>query len=257
MNLEQPLTLFNLIQTFESGGIYIVLFVVALLYLHLKGTDADKKVFVYTALFLLLTIFNPFFISLAMKVVPNEKSTYYRYIWLLPVLIVIAYSTVKLLMEKFSKKQKVSIVCVIVLLTVLFGSPVTNEIWVQGKPENIYKIPDSVLATCTIIENNKEEEQTTAIFANAISGFVRQYDKSIQMPFVHYPAYVSNVASEILLRPLANLKIITIHLGNGSSMCAVKNGKSIDTTMGFTPLEGLIMGTRCGDIDASVLEYIS
>ncbi|MEF9989768.1 MAG: hypothetical protein RR716_04580 [Christensenellaceae bacterium] len=130
-----------------------------------------------------------------MKVVPNEKSTYYRYVWLLPVLIVIAYSTVKLLMEKFSKKQKVSIVCVVVLLTVLFGSPVTNEIWVQGKPENIYKIPDSVLATCTIIENNKEEEQTTAIFANAISGFVRQYDESIQMPFVHYPAYVSNVAS--------------------------------------------------------------
>ena len=51
--------------------------------------------------------------------------------------------------------------------------------------------------------------------------------------------------------------MITIHLGNGSSVCAVKYGKSIDTSMGFTPLEGLIMGTRCGDLDASVLEYIS
>ncbi|MEG0586195.1 MAG: hypothetical protein RR764_10515 [Oscillospiraceae bacterium] len=194
MNLEQPLTLVNLVQTFENGGIYIALFVVALLYLYLKGTDTDKKVFVYAALFLLLTVFNPFFIWLAIEAVPNEKSTYYRYIWLLPVLIVIAYAVSKLLIGKFSKKQKVSIVCVFALLVVLFGSPVTNEIWAQGKPENIYKIPDSVLATCTIIENNKEEERPTAVFDNSIGSFVRQYDAFIQMPFVYYPSYVSDVA---------------------------------------------------------------
>jgi acetate kinase len=51
--------------------------------------------------------------------------------------------------------------------------------------------------------------------------------------------------------------IITLHLGNGASACAIKGGKSIDTSMGFTPLEGLIMGTRCGDIDPSVVEFIS
>jgi acetate kinase len=50
--------------------------------------------------------------------------------------------------------------------------------------------------------------------------------------------------------------IITLHLGNGCSMCAIKGGKSIDTSMGMTPLEGLMMGTRCGDIDATVVEYL-
>jgi acetate kinase len=54
-----------------------------------------------------------------------------------------------------------------------------------------------------------------------------------------------------------NTNIITLHLGNGSSACAIKDGKSIATSMGFTPLEGLVMGTRCGDIDPTVVEYIS
>ncbi len=69
--------------------------------------------------------------------------------------------------------------------------------------------------------------------------------------------YVSGELAKRIGKPIEELKLITIHLGNGSSVCAVKNGKSIDTSMGFTPLEGLIMGTRCGDLDASVLEYIA
>ena len=69
--------------------------------------------------------------------------------------------------------------------------------------------------------------------------------------------FVSNEVAKLLKKPLKKLKIITIHLGNGSSMAAVKNGVSIDTSMGFTPLEGLIMGTRSGDIDASVVGYIA
>ncbi len=68
--------------------------------------------------------------------------------------------------------------------------------------------------------------------------------------------YVSTKAAEILNKNINELKIITAHLGNGCSMAAVKNGKSIDTTMGFTPLEGLLMGTRSGDIDPSVILYI-
>lgn len=51
-------------------------------------------------------------------------------------------------------------------------------------------------------------------------------------------------------------KIISIHLGNGASICAIKNGKSVDTSMGFTPLEGLVMGTRCGDVDVGILTFM-
>ncbi len=54
-----------------------------------------------------------------------------------------------------------------------------------------------------------------------------------------------------------NTNIITLHLGNGASACAIKNGKSIDTSMGFTPLEGLMMGTRCGDIDPTIIDFLA
>jgi acetate kinase len=68
--------------------------------------------------------------------------------------------------------------------------------------------------------------------------------------------YVALRAADILNKPYDRLKIITAHLGNGCSMAAIDQGKSIDTTMGFTPLEGLLMGTRVGDMDPSVILYI-
>lgn len=64
--------------------------------------------------------------------------------------------------------------------------------------------------------------------------------------------YVSKRAADIMGKSFENLKIITCHLGNGASITAIDKGKSIDTSMGFTPLEGLVMGTRCGDIDPAI-----
>lgn len=69
--------------------------------------------------------------------------------------------------------------------------------------------------------------------------------------------FVAQRAAEILGRKLEDLKIISCHLGNGASMCAIQNGKSFDTSMGMTPVEGLVMGTRSGDIDAGALLYIA
>ncbi|MBI5057156.1 MAG: acetate kinase [Nitrospirae bacterium] len=69
--------------------------------------------------------------------------------------------------------------------------------------------------------------------------------------------YVANRAAGHLGRPLLELDLITLHLGNGASAAALKGGKSIDTSMGMTPLEGLIMGTRCGDIDPAIQFYLS
>ncbi|MBR9976953.1 MAG: acetate kinase, partial [Bacteroidetes bacterium] len=68
--------------------------------------------------------------------------------------------------------------------------------------------------------------------------------------------FVSNRIAEILGKPITDLKTITCHLGNGCSMAAVMHGQSVDTTMGFTPLEGLIMGTRSGDLDPQLILYI-
>ena len=68
--------------------------------------------------------------------------------------------------------------------------------------------------------------------------------------------YVSQRAAAMLGKPIEELKIITCHLGNGSSVAAVDGGKSVDTSMGFTPLAGVPMGTRSGDLDAGILEYL-
>lgn len=68
--------------------------------------------------------------------------------------------------------------------------------------------------------------------------------------------YVSHRAAEMLGKPFEQCKIITLHLGNGASMAAVRNGNVVDTTMGFTPLEGLVMGTRSGDIDPAIVFFL-
>ena len=70
-------------------------------------------------------------------------------------------------------------------------------------------------------------------------------------------SFVSKRAAEVAGKPYEDLKIIVCHLGNGASLSAVKNGKSVDTSMGLTPLEGLIMGTRSGDMDPAIMEFIA
>ncbi len=68
--------------------------------------------------------------------------------------------------------------------------------------------------------------------------------------------YVASRAAELLSRPLGELQLVSVHLGNGCSACAVRGGESVDTTMGLTPLEGLVMGTRSGDVDPGALGYV-
>ena len=70
-------------------------------------------------------------------------------------------------------------------------------------------------------------------------------------------SFVSKKAAEVMGKPLEELKTIVCHLGNGSSVSAVLGGKSVDTSMGLTPLEGLVMGTRSGDIDPAIMEFIA
>lgn len=70
-------------------------------------------------------------------------------------------------------------------------------------------------------------------------------------------SFVSKRTAELLDRPYEETKTIVCHLGNGASICAVENGKSVDTSMGLTPLEGLVMGTRCGDIDPAIMEFLA
>lgn len=109
-----------------------------------------------------------------------------------------------------------------------------------------------------------------AVFDTAFHQTMEDYVYTYALPYEYYEkygfrrygfhgtshSYVAHKAAEIIGKDIRELKIITCHLGNGASITAVKYGRSIDTSMGFTPLEGLIMGTRCGDIDPSIVLYI-
>ena len=70
----------------------------------------------------------------------------------------------------------------------------------------------------------------------------------------HY--YVSREAAKMINKPIEESSFISVHLGNGASVCAIRDGKSVDTSMGFTPLAGLMMGTRCGDLDPGIIEFL-
>ncbi len=109
-----------------------------------------------------------------------------------------------------------------------------------------------------------------AVFDTAFHQTLPDYAYTYGLPYEYYRRfgirkygfhgtsheYVAYEAALILKKPLNKLKIITCHLGNGCSIAAIEKGRSIDTSMGFTPLEGLIMGTRCGDIDPALITYI-
>lgn len=109
-----------------------------------------------------------------------------------------------------------------------------------------------------------------AVFDTAFHQTMPRSSYLYALPYVYYEKYrirrygfhgtshryVSNQAAKILGKNLNKLKMITLHLGNGSSIAAIKDGKCVDTSMGFTPLEGLVMGTRCGDIDPAIVPYL-
>jgi len=83
-------------------------------------------------------------------------------------------------------------------------------------------------------------------------------DKGIRRYGMHGTShlFVSQEAAKILNKPVQEINVISAHLGNGASVTAIKKGQSVDTSMGMTPLAGLVMGTRCGDIDPSIIEYL-
>ncbi len=126
---------------------------------------------------------------------------------------------------------------------------------------------EGIIAACRLLGNKLPQ---VAVFDTAFYSHLPNFAYIYGLPYEFYQRfairrygfhgtsheYVAGEASLMLKQPLAKLKIITCHLGNGCSITAIKGGWAIDTSMGFTPLEGLVMGTRCGDIDPAVITYL-
>lgn len=123
-----------------------------------------------------------------------------------------------------------------------------------------------IMAMMSLIPNIKQ----VAVFDTAFHQTMPEHSYMYAIPYSLYNkykirrygfhgtshSYIAKRACEILGVDITTQKIITCHLGNGASMCAIDGGKSLDTSMGFTPIEGLIMGTRSGDLDIGVVSYI-
>ena len=128
----------------------------------------------------------------------------------------------------------------------------------------------SNLAGIKAVKEHSASTPQVAVFDTAFHQSIPDYANRYGLPYNYYEDlsikrygfhgtshhYVAKKTAKLLGKDLSKLNLITAHLGNGASVCAIKEGRSIDTSMGFTPLEGLVMGTRCGDIDASLVLYI-
>ena len=128
------------------------------------------------------------------------------------------------------------------------------------------KFADSVLITQSIMPNVPQ----VAVFDTAFHQTMPKEAYMYALPYEYYEdygirrygfhgtshKYVAQRCAELMGKHMSDLRIITCHLGNGSSVAAIKGGRSIDTTMGFTPLSGLIMGTRTGDIDPAIVPFL-
>lgn len=153
----------------------------------------------------------------------------------------------------------------------LFSESVTINEDVLEKIENLASLAPlhnpanlSGIKTCMLLMPNKPNIAVfDTAFHHSISPKVFMYglpyedyeELKVRKYGFHGTSY-KYIVSEVEKLSKDNKKVIICHLGNGASMCAVKNGKSIDTSMGFTPLQGLMMGTRCGDIDPACMFYL-
>lgn len=151
---------------------------------------------------------------------------------------------------------------------VLINAPVIKEIRKCSSIAPLHNPANlaGILACKKLLPGIKQ----TAVFDTAFHHTLPDYAYIYGLPYRYYKRYgirkygfhgsshqyVANEAAGILKLPLNKLRIITCHLGNGCSIAAIYKGSSIDTSMGLTPLEGLVMGTRCGDIDPALVTYI-
>ena len=152
-----------------------------------------------------------------------------------------------------------------------FDTAVTIDDGVSKKIEDLSSLAPlhnpANLAGIKAISKLSPSAIQVAVFDTAFHQTIPNFASIYPLPYEYYEKYdikkygfhgtshqyVTKKASEILNKEIKDINLITLHLGNGASVCAIKNGISVDTSMGFTPLEGLMMGTRCGDIDSSLV----
>ncbi|QJC36786.1 acetate/propionate family kinase [Enterobacteriaceae endosymbiont of Donacia vulgaris] len=159
--------------------------------------------------------------------------------------------------EKFTESVIITKKVIEAIKKASIFAPLHNPIQLIGISESIKILPHLKNKQVAVFDTSFHQTipETSYLYALPIK-FYEKY--KIRRYGAHGTShkYVSKMASKILNIPLDKFNCISCHLGNGSSITAIKNGKSIDTSMGLTPLEGLVMGTRCGNIDPAIIFYM-
>jgi len=157
--------------------------------------------------------------------------------------------------EKFTQTVKVdeSVLQEIESLSDL--APLHNPAHVVGMRAAIAAFP--TLSQYAVFDTAFHQTMPAKAFTGAISSKLYD-DYGIRRYGFHGTShyFVSREAAKLINKPIEKSSFISVHLGNGASVCAIKDGQSVDTSMGFTPLSGLMMGTRCGDLDPGIIEFL-
>ena len=157
--------------------------------------------------------------------------------------------------EKFSKPVKITTNLIKELESLISLAPLHNPANIDGIKTIKEKLPN--ISQVAVFDTAFHTSIPKEAFLYPIPYELYEKNKIRKYGF-HGTShqYVASKYAKKYNKELKDLNLITIHLGNGASVTCIKNGKSIDTSMGFTPLEGLMMGTRCGDIDPSIVLYL-
>ena len=158
--------------------------------------------------------------------------------------------------EKFSRPTRINAEVIAVIRDLIPLAPLHNPANLQG-----IEVAMQVFSQAThvaVFDTAFHQTMPPASYRYAIpANYYIEHDIRVYGFHGTSHAYVAEKAAEYLAKPLAETNVITAHLGNGASITAVKNGRSLDTSMGFSPLDGLIMGTRSGDLDPAVVFYMA
>ncbi|MDH3314409.1 MAG: acetate kinase [Gammaproteobacteria bacterium] len=154
--------------------------------------------------------------------------------------------------ERFSRAVRVDDEVVAAIADAFDLAPLHNPANLKGIEAARRALPQAVHVA--VFDTAFHQTMPASAFSYALPERLRRRHRIRRYGF-HGPShfFVSQRLYEISDIKIADSRVITCHLGNGASMCAIRNGESVDTSMGLTPLSGLVMGTRCGDVDASVV----
>lgn len=167
----------------EFGGTtyFIGFFLIGIFYVWMNGTKKERYFFGWITLFLALTIYNPVLANSAIRIM-DMSAEYYRFFWILPITLLIAYLCTKIVDMQKGTGKKAGVTVLILIILMFSGNPVVTSGISWQMPENKYKVPDELISACTLIHDDaKDNRFPKSVFEYDYNTMVRQYDGTMRL----------------------------------------------------------------------------